>query len=198
LDKSNHHTQAGICLEGPKCREKEKSPVSFYHVYEPGEIVIIELEPWEYVHASNVGIARFAANWGKKDALHYKKELMEDDRTATVAAAICELAVAKATNRFWSGHVWSKEDHRKYKDVPDVGRNIEVRRVRKGTTVALRRHQLGKGLILFAAQPVAPEFMTVDVWGWIDYDQAWELAEPSHYAPETTLLLDRIHLKTEW
>lgn len=160
-------------------------------------MTIITLETWEYVHACNVGIARFAANWGKKDAPHYRKELMEDDRTATVASAICELAVAKATNRFWSGHVWAKEDHAKYRDVPDVGRNIEVRRVRKGNTVAVRKHQLGRGLVLFAAQPEVPEFINVDIWGWLEYDKAWELGEPAHYAPETTRLVNRSHLKTE-
>lgn len=156
--------------------------------------MIITLEPWEYVHACNVGIGRFAANWGKADAPHYKKVLMEDDRTAQVASAIAELAVAKATNRYWPGHVWSKEDHHKYKDVPDVGSNIEVRRVRSGNTVAVRKHQVGKGLVLFAAQPEPPEFMQVDVWGWIHYDQAWELGEPAHYAPETTRILNRNNL----
>ena len=60
--------------------------------------MIIQLEPWEYTHACNIGIGRYTANWGKQDAPHYKKALMEDDRTATVASAICELAVAKATN----------------------------------------------------------------------------------------------------
>lgn len=160
--------------------------------------MLITLEPWEYIHACNVGIGRYAANWGKNDAAHYKKELMEDDRTAQVASAICELAVAKATNRYWSGHVWAKEDHKKYRNAPDVGTNIEVRRVRKGNTVAVRKHQLNKGLILFAAQPEPPEFTQVEIWGWIKYDQAWELAEPAHYAPETTRLVDRKHLNTEW
>jgi hypothetical protein len=119
---------------------------------------------------------------------------MEDDRTAQVAAAIAELAVAKATNRYWPGHVWSQAEHNKYKDVPDVGSNIEVRRVRSGNTVAVRKHQVGKGLILFAAQPEAPEFMKVDVWGWLEYDQAWELGEPAHYAPETTKILNRNYM----
>lgn len=153
--------------------------------------MLIELEPWEYIHACNVGIGRFTANWGKQDALHYKKELMEDDRTATVAAAICELAVAKATNRYWPGHVWTKQEHNKYKDVADVGKNIEVRRVRNGLTIAVRKHQVGNGLILFAAQPEPPEFMVVDVWGWIDYDQAWSIGEPAHYAPDTTRLVHK-------
>ena len=157
--------------------------------------MIIQLEPWEYTHACNIGIGRYTANWGKQDAPHYKKALMEDDRTATVASAICELAVAKATNRYWSGHVWTKADHNKYRDLPDVGTNIEVRRVRTGNTVAVRKHQLGKGLVLFGAQPEPPEFTQVEIWGWLDYDQAWELAEPSHYEPEKVRLLDRKHLK---
>ena len=144
-------------------------------------MTIITLETWEYVHACNVGIARFAANWGKEDAPHYKKELMEDDRTATVASAICELAIAK----------------HKYRNFPDVGKNIEVRRVRKGNTIAVRKHQLGQGLILFAAQPEVPEFINVDIWGWLEYDKAWELGEPAHYAPETTRLINRDLLKTE-
>jgi hypothetical protein len=160
--------------------------------------MLITLEPWEYIHASNVGISRYAANWEKNDAPHYKKELMEDNRTAQVAAAVCELAVAKATNRYWSGHVWTKETHNKYRNTADVGKNIEVRRVRKGNTAAVRKHQLNKGLILFVAQPQPPEFTQVEIWGWIDYDTAWELAEPAHYAPETTRLLDRKHLTTEW
>lgn len=151
--------------------------------------MLIVLEPWEYVHACNVGIARYAANWGKNDAPHYKKEYMEDDRTAQVASAICELAVAKATNRFWSGHVWHKSEHAKYRDVPDVGTNIEVRRVRTRETVAVRRHQLGKGLVLFAARPEPPEFREVHILGWMEYDAAWDLGEAAPYDTENTRVL---------
>lgn len=160
-------------------------------------MTIITLETWEYVHACNVGIARFAANWGKEDAPHYKKELMEDDRTATVASAICELAIAKHTNRYWHAHIWHATEHKKYRNFPDVGKNIEVCRVRKGNTIAVRKHQLGQGLILFAAQPEVPEFINVDIWGWLEHDKAWELGEPAHYAPDTTRLINRDLLKTE-
>lgn len=60
--------------------------------------MIITLDPWEYEWASHVGIRRFTANWGKKDAAHYDPARMEDNRTAQVAAAVAEIAVAKATN----------------------------------------------------------------------------------------------------
>lgn len=111
---------------------------------------------------------------------------MEDDRTSYVASAIAELAVAKAVNKFWSGHV--ERQH------ADVGNNILVRRVRSGTTVTIRNTEVGKGLILFVAQPEAPEFTQVDIWGWIRYDDAWELASPAH--SETTRVLSRDNLNS--
>lgn len=153
-------------------------------------MITVDLEPWEYAHACDVGIRRFAANWGKRDAAHYKKDLMEDNRTAQVAAAICELAVAKHTNRYWSGHVWHGSEHDAHKDVPDVGRNIEVRRIRTGSRAAVRKHQLGKGLVLWVAKVVPPEFVSVELYGWMHYDEAWDKGEPAPYAPDSTRLID--------
>jgi len=149
----------------------------------------VELDPWEYEHALSIGARRFAANWGKRDAAHYDKKRMEDDRTAQAAACVGELAVAKITNQYWSGHVWHKSDHKIYKHLPDVGHNIEVRRVRTSTSAAVRRRQLDMGLVLWVVQPVPPEFRVVDILGWIDYDEAWEKGEPSHYDPENTRVI---------
>lgn len=156
----------------------------------------ITLEPWEYEHGSNVGIRRYTANWGKQDAPHYKKELMEDDRTAVVAAALCELAVAKYTNRYWHAHIWPASDHNKYRDLPDVGKNIEVRRIRTGNRVAIRKHQLGKQLIVWAAYATPPEFRQIILYGWQYYDEAWHKGEPSNYSPDTTRLYDINQLKS--
>lgn len=144
---------------------------------------IVRLEPWEYAWAAHVGIARFTANWGKADSAEYDPSRMEDDRTAQVAAAICELAVARITNRYWGGHAWPKDSHMRNRNIPDVGRNIEVRRVRKPTAgAAVRKRQLGQGLVLFAAYPEPPEFRVVDVWGWLDHDEAWAIGEPAPYS----------------
>jgi hypothetical protein len=150
--------------------------------------MIIELATWEYEHASNVGIRRWTANWLKNDAAHYDRTLMEDDRTATVAAAICELAVAKHTNEYWHGHVWHCSEHNRYKHMPDVGFNIEVRRIRTSNSVPVRSNALGRGLVLWACKPTYPEFRTVEIYGWIDHDTAWSEGFPSTYAPETTRL----------
>ena len=149
----------------------------------------VELDPWEYEHALHVGARRFIENWGKADAAHYDKKLMEDNRTALAAACVGELAVAKVTNQYWPGHVWHKSDHKTYKHLPDVGHNIEVRRARTSTNAAVRRRQLGQGLILWVVQPVPPEFRVVDLLGWIDYDEAWEKGEPAHYDLENTRVI---------
>ena len=82
-------------------------------------MLTIELEPWEYEWASHVGARRYIENWGKRDARHYDKKRMEDDRTAQVAACVGELAVAKLTNQYWSGHVWHKTDHDQHKHMAD-------------------------------------------------------------------------------
>jgi hypothetical protein len=159
-------------------------------------VKLIKLEPWEYEHACGVGIRRYTANWSKADAAHYgNKSMQEDNRTAQVAAAVCELAVAKHCNIYWSGHVWHATDHQKYKHVADVGKNIEVKRLRTRVNAPVRRHQLGMGLILFVAKPIMPELREVEIYGYIHYDQAWELGTPSDYDPDNTRLISQEHLK---
>ena len=148
-------------------------------------MIIVELAPWEYEWASHVGARRFIENWERGDAKHYDRSRMEDDRTAQVAACVCELAVAKYTNRYWSGSVWDRRDHHKYKDIADVGHNIEVRRIRTELAAAVRRHQVGKKLVLFVARPVMPEMRDVEIYGHLAYDKAWELGLPSSYDENT-------------
>jgi hypothetical protein len=146
--------------------------------------MIIHLETWEYEHASAVGIGRFTANWGKQDAEYYSRERMEDDRTAEVAAAITELAVAKYTNQYWPGTVWPAGQHNVYREMPDVGHNIEVRRVRTRPGGAVRRKQVGKGLELWVAKPIEPEFKSVEIWGGIRYDDGWRVGDPSGFSDD--------------
>jgi hypothetical protein len=119
---------------------------------------------------------------------------MEDDRTAQVAACVAELAVAKYINQYWSGHVWHQSEHNRYKDLPDVGTSIEVRRLRTRESAAVRKHQVGKGLVLFVAKPILPELREVIIYGGRDYDEAWENATPSDYDPENTRELAPEHL----
>ena len=157
--------------------------------------MIVDLETWEYQWANHVGIARFTANWGKGNAAYYRTELMEDDRTAQVAAAVTELAVAKHTNRYWSGSYWDAVDHDLHKHKPDVGFNIEVRRVRT-RDATVRNKQVGLGLVLFVGRPIPKEFRQVEIWGWLPYDEAWEYGLPDNDNP-LSRLVPRDSLRTD-
>jgi hypothetical protein len=151
--------------------------------------MIVELTHWEYHNASHVATMRTVYNWSSKDAVHYKRDRMEDDRTANLAAAVCELAVAKTINEYWHGSAWHPVENKKFAaTLPDVGHDIEVRRSRNKRTVAARRKQLGQGLYLFGAECVDEELRVVDVWGWLPYDEAWELGSPSSYNEDTRVV----------
>ena len=128
--------------------------------------MIVDLRPWEYEHAANVGIRRYVERWESVNAAHYDSARMEDERTAQVAAACCELAVARYVNQY-------------------VGHSIEVRRVRTRNAVAVRRHQLGQNLWLWAAKAIEPEFRQVELIGSIPYDKAWDLGAPSGFNEDT-------------
>ena len=155
--------------------------------------MIIYLETWEYEYASTIGIRRATNNWGKLDAPYYDPSKMEENRTAEVAAAICELAVAKAVNEYWSASIWKGTDHAQYKHLPDVGRDIEVRRVRTQPGPAIRAKDLEKGnQILFGAHAIEKEFTTVEILGWTTFNEAWEVGTPVKYGK----IVPREHLRT--
>lgn len=133
---------------------------------------IIEIAKWEYERCFDVGIRRFTANWGGHDAPYYVRSRMQEDRKASPAAAICELAVAKHVNQHWHGHVWHHTEKKKYEHLADVGENIEVRRVRTGHAVAVRRKDAGK--IVWAARIIDPEYRRVEILGFIPADEVIE------------------------
>lgn len=143
----------------------------------------IELYPWEYQLAAQVGAARTAANWNRPDAAHYDRSRMEDDRTAQQAAVAAEIATARAFNRYWTAcGAWSNSDHLGYKNLPDVGRNIEVRRIREvnGTDFAFDPKR-DRDRALVAAYVKGPEFREVRVLGWIKGEDAVDIGEETDY-----------------
>ena len=133
---------------------------------------IIHLAPWEYERCFVVGAGRFTANWETADAPYYNRDLMEEDRNAQPAAAICELAVAKYTNQYWHGGVWHRTEHGKYKSLADVGTAIEVRRVRTANAVKVRSKDKGK--IVWAARLLDAEYRSVELLGFISADAVIE------------------------
>jgi len=159
--------------------------------------VNVSLESWEYEWAAHVGVQRLTANRHKRDAAHYDPARMQDNLRANVAACCCEIAVAKVTNRYWSGSAWKAGQHDTFKRaVADVGHNIEVKRVREhGKPVAVRQRDVIGHMVLFGAHAHDPEFLSVTVYGWLPADVAWQLGKPSAYDASGTRLVEISRLK---
>lgn len=136
--------------------------------------MLIALTQWEYEYAFQVGIRRYTANWKKQDAPHYDRSRMELDRDAQVAAAICELAVAKHINRYWHASIWHPSDHKQHRDSPDVGDNVEVRRVRTDVGPAIRHRDWDR--VVWGAKTDG-EYREVELLGWITGAEGWNRGE---------------------
>lgn len=152
---------------------------------------IVDLETWEYNHIAAVAAWRTTANWevGHIPAYAKNKFRMEDDRTAAFAAAACECAVAKHVNQYWIAGAWSHAEHKTHRNRPDVGKNIEVRRVREKRLAAIRIKEVGQGKILYVAYAIPPEFRQVELLGWGLIDSLWDRCEPAPYSPEDTRIV---------
>jgi|MDSW01.2.fsa_nt_gb hypothetical protein len=131
---------------------------------------MIKIQPWEYEYAYHIGIRRFTENWGRQDASYYDRSKMEEDRNAQAAAALCELAVAKYLNQYWHASIWRASAHNSYKQLADVGEDIEVRRVRTAKGVTVRKKDLGKRV--WGAACADSEFRRIKLLGYIDAKDA--------------------------
>jgi hypothetical protein len=139
----------------------------------------IILSEEELDKAKWVSAGRNAQNEGGKDKPYYHRDLMQSDDVAGVASAAAECAVAKAVNRHWHAKVWPRDEHWRHVDEPDVGDNIEVRRIREsGNGLVVRKKDLHKGKVIFVAYPdPLTGFKEVEVIGWLKADDAWEIGE---------------------
>lgn len=158
--------------------------------------MIVMLDPWELDWVRHVAEQRNVANEGKRDAAHYDPARMQDNLVASVAACASELAVAKAVNRYWDGSYWSAGEHSRYADRPDVGTNIEVRRVRKrGNPLPVRKRDVDRGRVMFLAYPVPDDFREVHVLGYVKAADGWAVGRPADYdAAGNTRLVEQRHL----
>lgn len=147
---------------------------------------IVTLYPWEWTTCSDIGNKRHANNWTKKDSKNYTAGRLagriKPEQQASPRTVIGEFAVAKFTNQFWSPMNWHISEHAKYEPLPDVGHNTEVRTVMKEDGAPkVHQHELGRGLVLWAAYVIPDEFYQVRMLGWLPYDLAWERGEPVVY-----------------
>lgn len=160
-------------------------------------MIRVPLAPWELAWATSVGTGRTVANAGRADAAHYDRSRMEDDTRAHIAGAICEMAVAKYLNRYWSGAVWPADQHHRYATDPDIAPDIEVRRVRnRSGSLPVRQRDAERQRLMVQAFAVEDQdgFFAVDLIGAIPAVTGWAIGSRAPYAPNTTRLVPQQHL----
>ena len=158
--------------------------------------IVIDLQSWEYELAGQVGFARIAANYEVRNAAHYADDRMEDDRTAQHAAAAAEMATAKATGNYWNAcGAWSREDHARFRDLPDVSPNIEVRRIRDADTTTFAVGEGDRKRTVFACYVEPPEFRRVRVLGWIRGADALALGRDAGYGDRVRVGIEHLSLR---
>ena len=144
--------------------------------------VVVDLRPWEYTLAAQVGADRVAQNFGKADAAHYDRARMEDDRTAQNAAAVAEIATARALDRYWTAcGAWTTGQHSEYRGLADVSGNIEVRRIREGHYSTFAIGQADRERVVVACYVEPPELRRVRVLGWVRGEDALAAGVPAGY-----------------
>ncbi len=141
----------------------------------------IDLNDSDLVICRLVADKRNEMNLGRGDAPAYARnsERMEDNSVAMYASTRCELAVAKATNRFWHASWWPAEQHHLHKHEPDVGQNIEVKRVRSlHNPLLVKEDYVALDRVIFMAYAHTDPENHVEVIGYIKAVDAWNLGEP--------------------
>lgn len=160
--------------------------------------VRVVLTDWEMDRVHHVGKKRMELNSGNRNAAHYSDvSRQQDRRIAEPAAAACECAAARSINRYWHGSYWSEGDHQQFKNTPDVGENVEVRRIRYPNARGFAVGEKDRDQIVMACYVEdEQDLRVVRVLGWIHGSTALNLGQMTDYgrlrAPISALSLDGI------
>jgi hypothetical protein len=158
----------------------------------------VTLDPWEHQVAYLVGMRREQANLHKTDARHYDRRRMEDNFRASLAAACCEAAVAKATCCYWTMSAWDSGQHQDFRMMPDILPNIEVKRIREPKNpLVVRRREVATNRLVVSAYAAPDYFRSVEIVGWLRAREAWELGNTAPYDPSGyTRLVEQSKLRS--
>jgi hypothetical protein len=99
---------------------------------------------------------------------------------------------------YWSGSAWDSAMHDLYRHEPDVGGNIEVKRVRsRENPLVVRKREVAADWLIVSVYSVPPAFEEVEILGWLPAREAWELGSPADYdARGTTRLVGQESLRS--
>lgn len=138
------------------------------------------LTPWQLRWAEYAGQQRTESNKNTTDKPDYKDHsVLQDDLIANIAACKCELAVSLYLNQSWNGPYWEASEHKEASKVPDVGRKVEVRRVREaGNPMPVKITETGYDLFQVWDDKENPSRVVIIGWapGWY----AWYYGEQKY------------------
>lgn len=154
-------------------------------------MIEVYLTPWQLRWAEYAGKMRTEANQNTKDRPDYQDHsVLQDDLIANIAACKCELAVSLLLNQSWNGPYWEASEHKEASKLPDVGKNVEVRRVREaGNPMPVKITETGCDLFQVWDDKANPDRLVVTGWapGWY----AWAHGE-QRYAEKRALSVDKL------
>lgn len=154
-------------------------------------MITVTLLPWEIEWANHVGSQRELHARTANNAIHYDPERMEDNIRADIAGASGEIAVAKYYNVYWSGSFWAPSDKdAEYRSMPDMYPNFEVRRIReRHHSLVVRKRDVEAARNMFLVWPHGEYFQEVDLLGWIDAREGWEIGKAPYWDQTGTIHL---------
>lgn len=134
------------------------------------------LEDYEIENAVRVGTARYNLRKDSQDRSYYDNNRKQNDLLAMINSAVGECAVAKATNEYWHAGVWCNSKHLLFKDRPDVGLNIEVRRIREPyNPIPVRKSDVTRGRVVYGVYVKDFEYEEVTIVGYVESEWGWSI-----------------------
>ena len=107
---------------------------------------------------------------------------LEHELLATIRANAVEWAVAKHYNLSWNIPFYTNDLHPRRKDLPDVGKNLEVRSLRTRNEVPVWDKDVSKNAIIVAGRVLDTDYYTrVEILGYIKAEDA---IKPDWWSPE--------------
>lgn len=127
------------------------------------------------------GMLRRQANFTKGNSRSYSRGAkLQPEAFASPAGCAAEIAVAQHLGMSWDARAWLASQHNQFSRMPDVGENIEVKRIRDNKKfVEVKAKETGRGRILWVVRTVGEEHLELDLLGWMTYDDAWAAGEPT-------------------
>lgn len=142
--------------------------------------VVVQLTVEEVRVCTQIAVERWLLKKDSIDRPNYaigkRFGALEHELLANIRANVAEYAVAKYYELPWTFPWYPNDEHKKRKNHPDVGHNLEVRTVRTKTSIPIWSKDVVKDAVIIAAKVIDNDYFTqVEIYGWYPAKQAQKL-----------------------